>query len=434
MGISGVVLTMGKSRVSKTRTERRSRKNFRKNRKNRSKTRNLSRSRANRKKSRTNRKKNRNRQGKRGRHRHIKISANRRFKSNNTTAVASRPLFNGAARPVNATSSFPNQYVSGSADGIQNEGGTCYLNSALQQLYNCVEFRNIVLAYDSSSIQDQEIREMFKLFQQVFVDLGTAKSAINIRNFLVKLNQLEIMKIGSHGQRQKAKAISFNIFEQQDASEFLTLFLDLLGEIDKKLLAPVQCTILTELKSIDPGLFESTSANTYQIMLLYLPSKSLIESLNNLYEKESEKEPEKYNIVQEVYIDITREEKIQSLPQMLIFTINRFSNNSIKINTAYTVPDEINMYPYLSEKVKIYYPNQKADYELIGTIIHSGTHSKGHYISWVKDYTTNRWKQYNDSQVSDIDSQYTIDKALRPTQDFQKGSATPYVLFYRKKN
>jgi hypothetical protein len=269
---------------------------------------------------------------------------------------------------------------------------------------------------------------MFELFQQVFVDLGTARGVVNIRNFLVKLNQLKVMEVRPRGQQRKVKAISFEIFGQQDAAQFLKCFFILLGKINKKFLTPFQYTILTEVKSIDSGLSDKFTQPSL-ITLAPLLSKSLIKSLNDIYQTEDK--VDNRNIRQNRQdVNNIRGEKVQSLPQTLIIAIQKPDNSNNNNNIAYVVPDEIDMYPYLSEEAKISYPDQKAEYELIGVIMYS----ESHFISWVKDYTTtNRWNQYNDSQANEINSQY-IDTVLRPTQDFREGSLAPYILFYRKKN
>jgi hypothetical protein len=85
--------------------------------------------------------------------------------------------------------------------------------------------------------------------------------------------------------------------------------------------------------------------------------------------------------------------KIQSLSQMLMFSMERPKNSN---NIAYMIPNEIDMCPHLSEEAKIFYRDQKVDYELIGTAMNFRNKSNGHFTSLVKDYTNNRWKQYND--------------------------------------
>jgi ubiquitin C-terminal hydrolase len=105
---------------------------------------------------------------------------------------------------------------------------------------------------------------------------------------------------------------------------------------------------------------------------------------------------------------------------------------SKKLFSKYQIPEKINMYDFLIEKIKKNYKNGELLYELFGIILHSGSAlASGHYISLIKD--RNVWKEFNDSHIEDVDDQ-KMKKFLDPKSDFSPGEFTPYILFYRQKD
>ena len=99
--------------------------------------------------------------------------------------------------------------------GIANIGNTCYLNSVLQCLYHLDTFRNYII---TTSFDDEHVisKELQNIFKEILSQNTTCVKPIH---FLRALHpKLEYM----------------NIIEQNDVSEFTSMFLDILGKETKR--------------------------------------------------------------------------------------------------------------------------------------------------------------------------------------------------------
>ncbi|KAJ6238880.1 ubiquitin carboxyl-terminal hydrolase [Anaeramoeba flamelloides] len=111
---------------------------------------------------------------------------------------------------------------------------------------------------------------------------------------------------------------------------------------------------------------------------------------------------------------------IWKLPEILIIHLKRFSETKFsrkKIAKFVNFPEVLDMEKYiLSPKNNCGYK-----YELYAISNHYGGVGSGHYTATLKNETTNKWFNFNDSSVTEIDSLKNI-----ITQN-------AYVLFYRRK-
>lgn len=111
--------------------------------------------------------------------------------------------------------------------------------------------------------------------------------------------------------------------------------------------------------------------------------------------------------------------RVQSLPEVLCIHLKRFRHElyySSKINTYISFPiRNLDLYCFLSkDSVKNSLPSQ---YDLSAVICHFGSVGGGHYIAYAKNCVTNKWYEYNDSLVSEVDEEVVT-------------NSEAYVLFY----
>ena len=109
---------------------------------------------------------------------------------------------------------------------------------------------------------------------------------------------------------------------------------------------------------------------------------------------------------------------IFTCPEILIIHLKRFKNTS-KLGNLVKFPIEgLDMGKYI-----VYNEIETNDniYDLYGVANHFGSLHGGHYIAYCKNYIENKWYEFNDSYVSEIDESKIV-------------SSSAYVLFYKKRN
>lgn len=73
-------------------------------------------------------------------------------------------------------------------------------------------------------------------------------------------------------------------------------------------------------------------------------------------------------------------------------------------------------------------------YELFSIMIHNGSAMGGHYYAYIKNFMTNRWYNFNDSRVSEIDENdiHKVFGGKKSKTGWGSGSANAYLLKYRR--
>ena len=72
-------------------------------------------------------------------------------------------------------------------------------------------------------------------------------------------------------------------------------------------------------------------------------------------------------------------------------------------------------------------------YELYAVLIHSGSALGGHYYAYIKNMSTQKWYNFNDSSVTEVDSfERTVRGAWGGAKNNYNSGANAYMLMYRK--
>lgn len=129
----------------------------------------------------------------------------------------------------------------------------------------------------------------------------------------------------------------------------------------------------------------------------------------------------KVQAIKTLTIDTTK------LPPVMVIQLKRFAYDKKtkqmnKISTPITFPLTIDASTFI-ESTNV--TDQTHVYDLFGIIVQNGSLSGGHYWAYVKDVIDSKWYKCDDSSVSEADIKPIADSGL-------DGSATPYILFYRK--
>ena len=242
--------------------------------------------------------------------------------------------------------------------GIYNIGNSCYLNSALQMLFNSNGFREII----NNTV-----------FEKIIENYDNS----NI------FNPMDIKKIVSNSHNMFANT------DQQDSYEFIIYLFDVLDKLlgkNNKLYDKfgIKTTINIKCKI---SICEKESDNVSTELFLQLPITDELD-LSDSYR--TYKSVEKLENDNAYFCEkcnkkvLARRKTITTKwPDNLIIVLKRFDYNMRKDNRNINIP-----------------LNWRHGYKLKGGIIHMGSYGGGHYIYFGEE--NNEWFIANDSHISKI--------------------------------
>lgn len=344
---------------------------------------------------------------------------------------------------------------------LANLGATCYMNSTLQCLYQIEPLTNFLLTKGS-----------------IFYEPGSI--AMQYIDFINKVSQKRISK-------EEMEKLCIPVFTkffggssgQQDASEFLNQFIDVLADADVKpekkdprefipgtgtKISPVSeffyslffSTIETKIKPIttDSDCTTSTHSSGYgkidleiqklDTSIVYPTEKATVIEKNQYKTLESCLETftkteiltgdDRYRCPNGTYVNAKKKVRIQDNPEYLIIAFKRFVNAQIgtadnwkfiKVSHPISFPlHDLDLKPYMTKSSK----QKETKYDLVSFVQQSGSLNGGHYTSYVK--SNNKWYHCNDSSITKRDEANVKEIADAGID----GGFTPYILFYKRRD
>lgn len=259
--------------------------------------------------------------------------------------------------------------------GFTNLGNTCYLNSGLQMIIQNKDLCNVVLSLaDKSEI----LNEYGNLIKQYYSNRDTYISPEVVKSITSTRNKI------------------FFGYQQQDSSEFIITFLDILNEEINKV---INENIVDEIYQIEISTNTkckvlnclSVSTNIEKSTMLMLNIDDSCNNLDDCYRLSKRRikfeDDNKYFCEKCNKKRIASQRKEISLwPKHLIICLKRFTQNGDR----YSRNSQEIMVPVI----------WREKYRLKGIVYHSGSLHGGHYV--YIGCVENKWYLFNDDSVSEI--------------------------------
>ena len=334
------------------------------------------------------------------------------------------------------------KYKNSGLTGLANVGNTCFINSTLQcisHIYELNDFLNNktyqkrlnkipesllliewdklrVLMYSENCIIKPSgfINAVQKVAHLKDKDIFTGYAQNDLTEFMnflftcfhesikreVEMNIKGSIKNKTDKLAKKCYNMMKNMYKNE-YSEFLKMFYGICVSEIKSLESNYENIIPEPFFNIDIPI---DKYNTLDECLEHYTEKEILDNDNKILNDETNKKE-----------SASKRILFFSLPDILIITLKRFSNENKKNDKVIKFPlENLDMSKYV-----LGYDKNNYKYDLFGICNHIGGVHGGHYTSFVKN-ANNFWYHFNDTNVSKIN-----------TNDLQTSSA--YCFFYRKR-
>jgi len=325
--------------------------------------------------------------------------------------------------------------------GLLNFAGNCYMNSLIQCLYYCIDFRNSILGYE------MPIRNSFTyLIKELFKDLKNSRyETITPKAIKEKLNNSNIIFKNRSGADVTdlfdffINSISIELkpnFSENETVDYESQIFDKKAMYEE---AKKDIGTKTIIDEIFLGMYEKISIcnknnEHYKYSFqseyrLIFPIESISYTIKNkelnlldcfeytfCYSEETGQKCYKNNC----RYPITLYEKIYESPKILVIILDRGCHKKYDIKVNFNL--EIDITKYIDDDKK----NTNSNiYTLIGVSTHFGYSGiAGHYVSFCL-CDDNKYYSFNDSLINKIEKNSII-------ETINRGSS--YILFYRRKD
>ncbi|EAY02192.1 Clan CA, family C19, ubiquitin hydrolase-like cysteine peptidase [Trichomonas vaginalis G3] len=278
------------------------------------------------------------------------------------------------------------QNIQSVKNGLQNLGGTCYLNSTIQQLFNIKEFRDLILSAQAQN--DKYITALQDLFCEM--QYSSIQHQISMKRFVHDFT---------------FQGDSIDPSQQNDADEF---YVDVINNVYDILKAENNLFFMRIDGDYEDKATKNVILSINDDKLSFLIKTDVNKTIAQQIDDYIAPEPIQ-QMSKGVMYDCLLKRKIINLPEVFVFKLERFDSSSKKnYNKSYQIQPDF-----------VY---NGVQFTLCGTVIYYGTTQHGHYYSYCKQ--GENWYLFNDTQVA----QTSLKQVLKESND------SANMLFYRRVN
>lgn len=341
--------------------------------------------------------------------------------------------------------------------GLYNQGSTCYLDSLIQSLFMTPEFRYNLFKwkYDPNLHSEMIYCIPFQL-QKLFARLQEHLRDVEETTDLTKSFQWDYNQVIIQHDIEELCRVLFEAIELSLGENDINFINDLYLGTTKSVIRCLECN----KKSTRDDTFLDLSLPILSIFE-NIKNKSLEMALMNYLKHEKLENDNQYNCVNcNKKTNALKYFTFEKLPKILFIQLGRFyydynTEARKKIMEKVNFPLLLNMNKFKKDYEAIVYNELESEnddyclkynediineylsqgpfvYELFSIVVHSGTANGGHYYSYIKSFTDDKWYNFNDSNVYEIEMNDILKTyGLENTFGFHSAE-TGYCLMYRK--